>query len=69
MKLTIALVAAHVLLKFDLPAPGRYYLFSEAKPHHWKVETCGYKTNACHVALTIHPDEAHKIFWVEFYPE
>ena len=70
MLLTISLVAAALVLRFDVSEPGNYYLMSDNGHYRYTVEAANHVTVPCHVALTLSKDEAaNKLFWVKFEPD
>lgn len=69
MKLLIALHAASVLIRFDVPGPGTYYLYTDNGNNTIKMETSNYVTNACHVTFKVPLSDQHKIMWTKFVPD
>lgn len=65
MNLTISLLAASILLRWDVPGPGSYYLYSTADGGRTaRIEACGYVDTPCHAAFTVpKPAEAGECRW------
>lgn len=71
MKLTIALLAAAAVLRFTLPGPGSYSLFS-VDGYMMRVEASGYCSESNTVVTVTLPRvkyDAAQIFSVRFVPE
>lgn len=69
MTLKIAIVAAGLLLKWDVPGPGSYCLISTTDYRDARVEAAGHVWNACHASKTVHNPDPHRIYWVWFQPD
>lgn len=64
MELRIILIAAAVLVKFDVPLPGSYFLFTETSPGNLLVEACGRSDGNCHVSVKLPIEKEHSLFWL-----
>lgn len=69
IKLTLSVIGASVLVTFNVPGPGSYYLFSSDGATS-TVEASNYVTKASHVAATLPRCEgpACKLYYVWFDP-
>lgn len=68
MKLSIAILVSSILLRFDTPGPGRFYLFS-AENDRWVVLMSGHTQGIEHVSKTVPRGGRVRIYFVEFYPD
>lgn len=69
MKLSIALIAAHVVLRFTTPGPGSFYVYTPVSPGKVEIVYSGHFTNAVHVSTPLPRNLAHQMFWVWFQPD
>jgi len=67
VKLTIALLAASVVLKFTTPGPGTFYVlegFGLGGPV--RIVACGYESVPVHVSYKVPKDKALALYWTYF---
>ncbi len=69
MSLTIAIVAASAILRWDVPEAGSYYLLSTDDFKHYYVEAANHVDGACQAAATIPASQLHRLFTVVFQPD
>lgn len=69
MKLTIALVAASVVLRFQTPAPGSYYVWTRQTPQLARIVASGHEYAPAHVSVTLPAGQSVELFNVLFVPD
>lgn len=69
MNLIISILYASVVIRFDVPAAGNYFLLSAIDPENAIVEASNHVSSPCHAADTIPNDNPHRIFWAFFVPD
>lgn len=69
MTLSIAIAAAGLLLRWDVPAAGSYTLFSTTDYTDARIEVSNHVDSPCHAAATITNPDPHRMFWVWFQPD
>ena len=68
MKLTIALTAASVVLKFTTPGPGTYYVLTSIGDYKVKIEASNHVKKSSHVSVPLPKNADFKLYWIEFIP-
>lgn len=68
VKLSIALAAAAVVLRFTTPGPGSYAVYGTTDYHDASVIASNHVTNACHVSVRLKAADSHTIYWISFTP-
>lgn len=64
MKLTFAVIAASLVIRFTTPGAGAFWLISTSDGYWWDVEMCAPVDIKTHVAFTVPPTEACRWFAV-----
>jgi hypothetical protein len=70
IKLSLILLSASAVIKFTVPGPGAYYLFScgTDKDHLAFVEVSNHVATSCHVSVKVHRTDPARLYWVQFIP-
>jgi hypothetical protein len=68
MKLTIALAAAHIILRFTTPQAGHYTVFTGTGANA-RIVASNHEASAVHVAVRLPALKTNETFWVWFKPD
>lgn len=68
MKLSIAIAAAAIILRFTTPAPGAWFVFTVNPTTGWAaIVAAGHETNACSVSFRVPRGRPAEIYQTAFF--
>lgn len=67
MKIVIAILFTKLVLTFETPGPGTYYVFRSYAGRS-QVVAAGWEPCGSHVAVTVPGDADISLYWTQFWP-
>lgn len=67
MKLAITLTITHAILKFSIPSPGTYYVWTGIESA--KIVCANHVSGSCYAAVTLARESDLALYHVTFFPD